>query len=162
MIVSDRNHKSIFVASVASAIELVEFPVANSGDVFWLDSRAIGYVVVDGETKTVDLYSLLVHFTNETLETSSGPPALLGRFPTASPSSFRYAAELGVLVFLDNVYEDGDLIKVPGNDERWQDRGDTAFVYDDAYERHWTLGQVDGAEAALAFHHAALQDAEKR
>ena len=108
------------------------------------------------------LYYLSVHFINETLETTSCPPALLGKFPTASPSSFCYAAELGVLVFLDNVYEDGDLIKVPGNDERWQDRGDTALVYDDAYERHWTLGHVDGTEAALAFHHAALQDAEKR
>ena len=158
MIVSDRNNKSIYVVSVASAIELVEFFLANGGDAFWLDSRTIGYVVVDDEeTKTVALYSLSVHFTNETPETTSGPPALLGKFPTASPSSFRYAAELGVLVFLDNVYEDGDLIKVPGNDERWQDRGDTALVYDDACERHWTLGHVDGAEAALAFHHAALQ-----
>ena len=91
MIVSDRNHKSIFVASVASAIELVEFPLANGGDAFWLDSRAIGYVV-DKETKTASLYSLSVHFTNETPETTSDPPALLGKFPTVSPSSFRYAA----------------------------------------------------------------------
>jgi hypothetical protein len=62
---------------------------------------------------------------------------LLGKFPTASPSSFRYAAKAGVLVFSDNVYEDGDLTKVPENDEKWQDRGHTAFVYDDPYERHW-------------------------
>ena len=102
MIVSDRNHKSIFVASVASAIELVEFPLANGGDAFWLDSRAIGYVV-DEETKTADLYSLSVHFTNETLEATSGPPALLGKFPTASPFSFRYSAKAGVLVLSDNV-----------------------------------------------------------
>ena len=119
MIVSDRNNKSIFVASVVSAIELVEFFLANGGGAFWLDSRAIGYVVVDDEeTKTTGLYSLSVHFTNESLETTSGPPPLLGKFPTASPSSFCYVAKASVLVFSDNVYEDGDLTKVPGNDER--------------------------------------------
>jgi len=42
-----------------------------------------------------------------------------------------------VLVFSDNVHEDGDLTKVPENDEKWQDRGNTALVYDDPYERHW-------------------------
>jgi hypothetical protein len=62
---------------------------------------------------------------------------LLGKFPTASPSCFRYAAKAGVLVFADNVYEDGDLTKVPENDHQWQERGTTALVYDDAYERHW-------------------------
>lgn len=68
---------------------------------------------------------------------TSDPPVLLGKFPTASPSSFRYAAKAGVLVFSDNVHEDGDLTKVPENDEKWQDRGNTALVYDDTYERHW-------------------------
>lgn len=138
MIVSNRNYKSIFIVSVESAIEPVEFSLANGGDAFWLDDHTIGYVVADEETKTAGLYSLSVHLTNETLEvTTSDPPELLGKFPTASPSSFRYAAKAGVLVFSDNVYEDGDLTKVRENDEKWQDRGHTALVYDDTYERHW-------------------------
>jgi hypothetical protein len=48
---------------------------------------------------------------------TSDPPApsvgvLLGKFTTASPFSFRYAAKTGVLI-----YEDEDRTKVPENDE---------------------------------------------
>jgi hypothetical protein len=114
---SDRNPKFIFVASVASSIEPVEFPLANAREAFWLDDRTVGSVVADEKSKSVGLYSLSVHFTNET---TSDPPALLGKFPTAYPSSFRYAAEAGVLVFSGNVYEDGDLTKAPENDEKWR------------------------------------------
>jgi hypothetical protein len=71
--------------------------------------------------KTTGLYSLSVHLTNETLDvTTSDPLALLGNIPTTSQSSFRYTAEAGVLVFSDNIYEDGDLTKVPPNDEKWR------------------------------------------
>jgi hypothetical protein len=137
-LISDRNHKSIFVTSLVSAIEPVEFPLAKGGEAFWLDDRTVGYVVADEEDKTAGIYSISVHFTNETLDLTSDPPGtLLGKFPTASPSNFRYAAKAGVLVFSDNVHEDGDLTKVPENDDRWQDRGYTALVYDDTYERHW-------------------------
>ena len=135
-----RNHKSIFIASVESAIEPVEIPLAHGGETFWLDDRTIGHVVTDDESKTAGIYaiSILVTGTNDPLlNVTSDPPALLGKFPTASPSNFRYAAKAGVLVFSDNVYEDGDLNKVPENDDKWQDRGNTALVYDDTYERHW-------------------------
>ena len=160
LIVSGRNHKSIFIASVESAIEPVEFSLASGGDAFWLDDRTVGYVVADEETKTAGLYSLSVQFTNETLDvTTSGPPALLGKFPTASPSSFRYAAKAGVLVFSDNVYEDGDLTKVHENDEKWQDRGDTALVYDDTYERHWDTWT--GPKRPSLFTVKLFKDAEK-
>jgi hypothetical protein len=95
--------------------------------------------VVDDESKTASLYAraLPVYLTTEALNVTSGPPLLLGKFPTASPSCFRYAAKAGVLVFADNVYEDGDLTKVSENDDRWQERGTTALVYDDTYPRHW-------------------------
>jgi hypothetical protein len=163
LIISDRNHKSLFVASVVSSIEPVEFPLANGGEAFWLDDRTVGYVVADEESKTTGLYSLSVHSTNETLDLTSDPPApsvLLGKFPTASPSSFRYAAKAGVLVFSDDVYEDGDLTKVSENDEKWQDRGDTALVYDDTYERHWDTWT--GPKRPSLFTVKLSKDAEKR
>ncbi len=85
------------------------------------------------------LYSISVQFTNQSLALTSDPPTgvLLGKFPTASPNSFRYAGKVGFLVFSDNVYGDGDLTNVPENDIKWQNRGHTALVYDDTYERHW-------------------------
>jgi len=134
------NHKSIFIASVESAAEPVEIPLAHGGETFWLDDRTIGHVVTDDESKTAGIYaiSILVTSTNDPrLNVTSDPPVLLGNFPMTSPSNFRYAAEAGVLVFSDDVYEDGDLNKVPENDDKWQDHGNTALVYDDTYERHW-------------------------
>ena len=142
MLISDRNHKSLFVTSLLSGIELA-FPVANGRETFWLDDRTVGYVATEEGNKTAGLYSVSVHLTNETLDLNSDPPGvLLGKFPTSSPSSFRYAAKAGVLVFSDSVYEDGDLTKVPENDEKWQNRGHSALVYDDTFERHWDTWTV--------------------
>jgi len=132
------NHKSIFIASLESAVEPVEIPLAHGGETFWLDDRTIGHVVTDDESKTAGIYTISILVTNDPcLNVTSNPPVLLGKFPTASPSNFRYVAKAGVLVFSDNVYEDGDLNKVPENDDKWQDRGNTALVYDNTYERHW-------------------------
>ena len=61
----------------------------------------------------------------------------LGKFPTDSVTNFRYAAKPGVLVFSEFVHADGDLKKVKENDDAWENRGHTAFVYDDTFERHW-------------------------
>ena len=159
-----RNHKSIFIASLDSAIEPIEFILAKGGEAFWLDDRTVGYVAEDEESKAACLYSFSVHFTiNESLAlTSSDPPGpgkLLGKFPTTSPNSFRYAAKAGFLVFSDNVYEDGDLTNVPENDKKWENRGNTALVYDDPYERHWDTWA--GPKRPSLFTVKLYKDAEK-
>ncbi|KAH9049976.1 alpha/beta-hydrolase [Lactarius hengduanensis] len=134
-----KNHKSIFIAPLESAAQPVEVPLAHGGEAFWLDGRTVGHVFAEGDdddSKVASLYAISVRFTGGSLD-ATDPPVLLGKFPTASPSSFRYAAKAGLLVFSDNVHEDGELTKVPENDRKWDERGDTALVYDDAYERHW-------------------------
>lgn len=121
-----------------STAQPVEVPLAHGGEAFWLDGRTIGHVVAEGDDpEAANLYAISVRFTGVSLEATADPPVLLGKFPTTSPSSFRYAAKAGLLVFSDNVYEDGDLTKVPENDRQWNERGNTALVYDDTYERHW-------------------------
>lgn len=66
-----------------------------------------------------------------------GPPTLIGKFPTASASNFKFASAAGVLVFSDDVYADGDLTTVKTQDKAWEERGDSALVYDETFERHW-------------------------
>lgn len=100
-------------------------------------------MVPNEETKVQDIYVISVEFETE----SSGdaklkvatpdPPVLIGSFPTSTSDNFRYIHESGVLVFSDSVYEDGELRAVKEGDEAWQDRGNTAFVYDETYVRHW-------------------------
>ena len=134
----DRNYKYIFIAPLESAAQPVEVPLAHGGEAFWLDGRTIGLVVVEGnDSKVASLYAISVRLTGASLDATADLPLLLGKFPTASPSSFRYAAKAGLLVFSDNVYEDGELTKVTENDRQWDERGNTALVYDDTYERHW-------------------------
>jgi hypothetical protein len=158
-----RNHKSIIVASLESALEPIEYPLANGGEAFWLDDRTVGYVAEDEKSKTAGLYSISIHHsTNESLAlTFDAPPGgvLLGKFPTASPNSFRYAAKGGYLVFSDNVYEDGELTNVPENDKKWQNRGNSAFVYDEPYERHWDTWT--GPKRPSLFTVKLYKDAEK-
>ena len=41
------------------------------------------------------------------------------------------------LVFSAQVYPDGNLSSVPAQDESWENRGNSALVYDETYVRHW-------------------------
>ncbi|KAI0057861.1 alpha/beta-hydrolase [Artomyces pyxidatus] len=130
-----KNHKSIFIAPLESSVSPVEVPLAKGGETFWLNTHTVGHVVADEGGKTSSLYAISVQFTTESL--TPEPPVKVGSFPTSSATNFRYAAKAGVLVFSDYVFSDGNLTSVRKNDEEWEKRGNSAFVYDETYERHW-------------------------
>ncbi|EKM51879.1 uncharacterized protein PHACADRAFT_262274 [Phanerochaete carnosa HHB-10118-sp] len=138
-----KNHKSIFIAPIESSAQPLEVPLANGGDAFWLDTRTIAHAVDEGEgkDKVKALYGLSVKFETEsggaTVLSTPESPVLIGKFPTASASNFRFSGKSNFLVFSDNVFPDGDLRTVKKQDEEWENRGDTAFVYDETFERHW-------------------------
>ena len=124
-----------------SRIQPFEIPLTESGEAFWLDSRTIGHAVSEGEDKdkVTTLYAISVKYETQSPEPLSVPetPVLVGKFPTSSASNFKYSAKAGVLVFSDYVHADGKLENVKKHDENWDNRGDTAYVFDDTYERHW-------------------------
>lgn len=94
----------------------------------------------DDKDQATSLYALSVKFETESPAGAlSVPesPVLIGKFPTASASNFKYSGRSGILIFSDYVHSDGDLTAVKKNDEAWENRGDSAFVYDETYERHW-------------------------
>lgn len=136
-----RNKKSIYIAAVESTIQPFEVPLTESGEAFWLDSRTIGHAIAEGEEKDkiTTLYAIAVKYEAESPEPLSVPetPVLVGKFPTSSASNFKYSAKAGVLVFSDYVHADGELKNVKKHDEAWDNRGDTAYVFDDTFERHW-------------------------
>lgn len=119
----------------------LQVPLTNGGEAFWLDARTIAHAVEEGEDKdkSTSIYALSVKFETESSSTLSVPdsPVLIGKFPTSTATNFKYSVNAGTLVFSDLVHADGDLTAVKKNDEAWENRGDTAFVYDDTYERHW-------------------------
>jgi hypothetical protein len=56
---------------------------------------------------------------------------------TKTPANFRYVSEASLLVFSENVYEDGNITSVRRRDKEWDDRGNLAYVYDTTHTRLW-------------------------
>jgi hypothetical protein len=65
----------------------------------------------------------------------------IGSIPSATASNFRFNPTTGTLVFSAYVYPDGDLTTVSDQDREWEERGNSAFVYDKTYVRHWDVWQ---------------------
>ncbi|QRW06452.1 Guanine nucleotide exchange factor LTE1 [Ceratobasidium sp. AG-Ba] len=63
-------------------------------------------------------------------------PLHVGTLPNVPLSNFKYSKS-GALVFSAYVYEDFNLSSVREQDEKWENRGNTALVYDSNYVRHW-------------------------
>ena len=84
----------------------------------------------------MEIYALDLKFEAGILQ---GPQAskLIGKLPNNAATNFRYSAASEFLVFSDYVYPDGDLMAVREDDEAWDSRGNTAYVYDSTYVRHW-------------------------
>ncbi|KAL1702382.1 Alpha/Beta hydrolase protein [Schizophyllum commune] len=131
-----KNKKSIFVAPVE---DLSFKPLKISlkgGEAFWLDKRTVGHVF-EGENKIFSFYAIDITFPSPSSLTTPGTPTFIGTFPTTSAANFVYRPEARRLVFSAEVYEDGDLMTVNEQDREWEERGNTAFVYDAPYVRHW-------------------------
>jgi len=128
-----KNHKWLYIAPVESTVRPLEVPLTKGGQAFWLDSRTIAHVVPN-EDKGQDLYAIAVRIEADSVLTTS---KYISSFPTTSSTNFQYVPGSGRLVFSDEVYEDGNLTSVNDQDKAWENRGTTAFVYDDTYVRHW-------------------------
>ncbi|TFK24997.1 hypothetical protein FA15DRAFT_739131 [Coprinopsis marcescibilis] len=129
-----KNYKSIFIVSLDNGdIKPLQISLEKGGDTFWLADRTIANVA-DGE-----LYALDIVFDGAEVSLQAGgfKPQLVGKFPTTTSTNFRYNVESSLLVFSDYVYEDGNLSTVKQQDDEWEARGTTAYVYDTTYERHW-------------------------
>lgn len=132
-----RDKKSLFVIPIEPTVQPLDIPLVDGGEVFWLDSRTIALVSKNKKSDTLDLYALSVQFETQTSLTTTTNPTFIGSFPTATVTNFRYSLSIGTLVFSYYVWPDGDLMSVKEQDEAWENRGNTALVYDETYARHW-------------------------
>lgn len=77
---------------------------------------------------------------------------LVGTIPSASAANFRYSVETGNLVFSAYVYADGNLTTVKEKDKEWNERGNSAYVYDTTYVRHWDVWQGNKRQQLFSIH----------
>lgn len=133
-----RNKKSLVVVPIESTVQPLEIPLADGGEAFWLDSRTIAHAVKNSKSEVLDLYALSINFVRgNTALAASEVPTFVGSFPTDTATNFHYTLSTGQLVFSDYVWSDGNLTSVKEQDDAWENRGNTALVYDETYERHW-------------------------
>ncbi|KAF8842149.1 alpha beta-hydrolase [Paxillus ammoniavirescens] len=132
-----KTHKSLTIAPLDGISQAYDLPLPNGGDAFWLDFRTIAHVVETGEDKDKkqEIFAIPVTFDKGTV--STGEPIPVGSFPVTTAADFRYSVSSGVLVFSAYVHADGDLNAVKENDEKYENRGNSALVYDQTFERQW-------------------------
>ncbi|KAG6857145.1 hypothetical protein H0H87_008715 [Tephrocybe sp. NHM501043] len=155
-----KNKKSLVVTSIESSVKPLEIEVCESlaaaatstttsanrlqlekgGEAFWIRPRTVAHVV-EGDAG-LDIYALDIKFAAPSqghagiLETID-IPVLIAKLPNKSATNFRYSTTSGLLVFSDYVYADGNLTSVAEQDDAYEARGNSAYVYDTTYERHW-------------------------
>ena len=77
---------------------------------------------------------------------------LVGIIPSTSAANFHYSVETGNLVFSAYVYPDGNLTTVKEKDKEWEERGNSAYVYDTTYVRHWDVWQGNKGQQLFSIH----------
>jgi len=134
---ADKSSNTIYVLPLQSTINPVELPLFHGGDAFWLDDRTVAHVRPGSGPKSAqELYAVSVEYTTETTIATPESPVHIGTLPNTPLSNFKYSKS-GALVFSAFVYEDFNLTSVREQDEKWENRGDSALVYDKNFVRHW-------------------------
>jgi hypothetical protein len=155
---SVRNQKSVFVVSLGGDGKSAQIPVScaqlafsfqtlpqwqleKSGDFFWLARNTLAQVIESDAGS--DIYAYQIAFSSEPngSNKSCSTPVLIGSIPSKSARNFRYNPTTGNLVFSAEVYPDGNLTTVAEQDKEWEGRGNSAYVYDTTYVRHWDVWQ---------------------
>ncbi|QRV92327.1 Prolyl oligopeptidase family [Ceratobasidium sp. AG-Ba] len=134
---SDKTNKTTYILPLQSTVKPIELPLFKSGNAFWLDDRTVAHVRPGADSKSAqELYAVSVEYTTETTTVTPTSPLHIGTLPNVPLSNFKYSKS-GALVFSAYVYEDFNLSSVREQDEKWENRGNTALVYDSNYVRHW-------------------------
>ncbi|KAF8964345.1 Alpha/Beta hydrolase protein [Flammula alnicola] len=135
-----KNKKSVFVVSLESDGKAVQIPLEKAGESFWISQNTFAQVVEGDENSEIYAFDVaLDNLGGESDEDSASytSQGLIATIPSKTASNFRYNPDTGNLVFSAYVYPDGNLSTVAEQDKQWEERGNTALVYDETYERHW-------------------------
>ena len=102
---------------------------------FWLDSRTLARVTETGKVQKLESIDVIV---NESDCLSFADPSTIGTLPKGiSADNFQFTQHGGFMVFSALVYPDYDLTTVAEQDKQYEERGTSAYVFDNTFVRHW-------------------------
>jgi hypothetical protein len=133
-----KTSKIIYIVPLHSAAKTSSLPSLPAGDAFWLDDRTLGHVVEGKDDKdTQELYAVSVKF-EDSLARIVEPSIKIGSFPsTTKLENFKYSDKASILVFTAATFDDFSLRTVKRLNKEYEDRGDSAMVFDKLFVRHW-------------------------
>ncbi|KAG9027662.1 hypothetical protein FS837_004194 [Tulasnella sp. UAMH 9824] len=128
------TNKTIYISPLDSNVNPIEFPLVNGGEAFRLDSRTLVHVVDENIfAVTLDYNATAFAAGSSSFVRVPRAPYLVGSFPIGSgPTNFKFTGSKKT-----NVYPDYDLNTAKEQDEEWENRGNSALVYDELFVRHW-------------------------
>jgi hypothetical protein len=101
---------------------------------FWIDWNTLARVTEEEGVQHIE--AIEVKLDGDVVSLSS--PTSIGSLPKgASADNFQYSLAGGKLVFSASVYKDYDLNTIADQDKAYEERGTTAYVFDETFVRHW-------------------------
>ncbi|EIW81008.1 alpha beta-hydrolase [Coniophora puteana RWD-64-598 SS2] len=132
-----KNVKSLAVIGLEAGQASLSIPLPDGGEAFWLDDRTLAHIVEAGADDAKRQDVRVIPLTSFGDKFTAGQAQVVGSFPVTTATNFRYVGKAGRVVFSAYVHADGDLKTVAKQDKAYEERGNTALVYDETFERHW-------------------------
>ncbi|WVQ67366.1 uncharacterized protein L199_005562 [Kwoniella botswanensis] len=142
----DKIHRSVYLLSLNTThtlppLSLFNTSSAQASQFLWLDHANLAYL--NGSS----LHSLSIEYniTKPPTTPASSSKEILTFPEGVNPTGLQFEPKSGSLAFSGQVWkESGDFNQTSRYDKSWDERGDSAWVYDELFVRHWDEWRVPG------------------
>ncbi|WWC89079.1 uncharacterized protein L201_003997 [Kwoniella dendrophila CBS 6074] len=142
---TDKIHRSVYLLSLNTThtpppISLFNTTSAEASQFFWLGPETFGYL------NGTSLQSLSIDYTASNTGKHESEPKEILVFPKGvNPTGIQFESKSGNLAFSGQIWKDsGKFEETHKYDEKYENRGNSALVYDELFVRHWDQWRISG------------------
>ncbi|WVQ79967.1 hypothetical protein IAT38_002068 [Cryptococcus sp. DSM 104549] len=143
----DATTRVVYLLSLNTTVSVPPISLFNTtpsaaSDFLWLDATTIAYL------NDTTLFALSINYTTQASKPSPPSPSKpveVVTFPSGvSPTSFQIEPTTGTLGFSGQIWADGNFETTGQQNDAWEGRGNSGWVYDELMVRHWDTWRVPG------------------